>query len=387
VSIAQQLAKTGLDTQKLVTSGRDGSASPSSGSSDSSSANAAERRGARVRAVPRRRPRRLAKYLAEVIDQQLHGLSLLERHAITERSARAYVKELDSFTQWAKVETVTTVAISALDALLVTYMDKMFLDGEAPARGMKLLAATMHARPEFSKTGLFGLPRGWRALKGWTRLSPPRARTPEPLAIWAAMVNGLVSDKQPGMAMFTLMMWSTYARPGALLRLQPEFLIRPSSVAAMWTVLLNPLELEIPSKTREFDDSIPLDHKFWKELQPLLEALKGRTPASPVFTFTYPEYTLAFRKVAVRLGLKLVPYQARHSGASHDRITGFRDLPGVKKRGSWKADKSVNRYEKGARLGRAWELHSPVLRAHAEVCELKLTEVLLSLQPVLWRTP
>lgn len=43
-------------------------------------------------------------------------------------------------------------------------------------------------------------------------------------------------------------------------------------------------------------------------------------------------------------------YQLRHGGASHELLTGFRDVPGPMKRGRWKTLASVRRYEKGGRV-------------------------------------
>ena len=49
-------------------------------------------------------------------------------------------------------------------------------------------------------------------------------------------------------------------------------------------------------------------------------------------------------------------YQTRHSGASIDRVRGFRILREVQKRGRWRAFSSVARYGKGSHL--AADYHS-----------------------------
>ena len=46
-----------------------------------------------------------------------------------------------------------------------------------------------------------------------------------------------------------------------------------------------------------------------------------------------------FTKIAQQLNLRLVPYQARHSGASSDYLSRFRDLASIKTRGGWRADR------------------------------------------------
>ena len=46
------------------------------------------------------------------------------------------------------------------------------------------------------------------------------------------------------------------------------------------------------------------------------------------------------------------------SGPSIDRSRGYRSLQEVQKRGQWKSQKSVTRYEKSARLASTWEKNS-----------------------------
>ena len=43
-------------------------------------------------------------------------------------------------------------------------------------------------------------------------------------------------------------------------------------------------------------------------------------------------------------------YQLRHGGASHELLSGARDINGIKKRGRWLSDTSLRRYEKGGRV-------------------------------------
>ena len=62
------------------------------------------------------------------------------------------------------------------------------------------------------------------------------------------------------MAIFVLMIVSTYARPSSLLAAGKEHLVPPvSNVNQQWSLLLHPEELESPSKTGEYDLSLVLD--------------------------------------------------------------------------------------------------------------------------------
>jgi len=140
---------------------------------------------------------------------------------------------------------------------------------------------------------------------------------------------------------------------------------------------LNPYEGGVANKVNEFDQSCMLDHSFWRSLHPLLDALKTRTAGEPLWRFSYPELARSFKAVVNRLKIEVVPYQARHSGASHDRLNGVRDMASIRRRGGWKTDKSLQRYEKHALLSKTWEGLSAEFKAHAKLCHDRFVEILL----------
>ena len=76
----------------------------------------------------------------------------------------------------------------------------------------------------------------------------------------------------------------------------------------------------------------------------------------------------------------MVPYQCRHSGASIDRAEQKRSLLEIQKRGQWKSNRSVVRYEKGARLGQVYAQYSARLQAWIEAVALHVEAVVLGLQ-------
>ena len=112
---------------------------------------------------------------------------------------------------------------------------------------------------------------------------------------------------------------------------------------------------------------------------PALERLKANGEAGrPVWHFGYPECLASFRQVAKKEGMPdLTPYQTRHSGASIDRFYRWRLLADVKKRGGWRSDKSVARYEKSARLGVQKERRGDGIIAHGKRCIEALEDILL----------
>ena len=79
-----------------------------------------------------------------------------------------------------------------------------------------------------------------------------------------------------------------------------------------------------------------LDAREFRWLSPLLASLKRGDPGSPLWDFEYPVVVRSMREVRKELCLEeLVPYQFRHSGASHDRLTGTRTQDECRKRGRW----------------------------------------------------
>ena len=74
--------------------------------------------------------------------------------------------------------------------------------------------------------------------------------------------------------------------------------------------------------------------------------------------------------------LNLVPYQARHSAASEDVELRRRSLAEVKRRGNWRSDKSVHRYEKHGRLAMTWARHSTKTKLEGTRCKDSIEVIL-----------
>ena len=72
---------------------------------------------------------------------------------------------------------------------------------------------------------------------------------------------------------------------------------------------------------------------------------------SHIWDFTMGEFRNAFLEAAIGVGIKQWQpclYMGRHTGASLDRLMGTLPLSEVQKRGRWKSETSVKRYEKRA---------------------------------------
>ena len=145
---------------------------------------------------------------------------------------------------------------------------------------------------------------------------------------------------------------------------------------------MNPEEDKQPSKIGEFDTSVALDSPWMTSWAPVLFGyLKENHPVNPLWDFDYGQYNQAFSTAASTLGLEITPYQTRHSGPSIDRSKGWRTQLDVQKRGQWKSQTSVMRYEKSARLAATVESLSPSLISHCRVCEENLGAIMLGYRP------
>ena len=80
-----------------------------------------------------------------------------------------------------------------------------------------------------------------------------------------------------------------------------------------------------------------------------------------IWNFAYPALVKEFQISSKRLGVQVVPYQCRLSGASHDRAVEARPLLEIQKRGQGKSARSVVRCEKTARLGQVYAQYPRLL--------------------------
>ena len=197
------------------------------------------------------------------------------------------------------------------------------------------------------------------------------------------MAADLVRRNLWQMALALILMFDFYLRPGELYDIRVGHLSPPVAAGGLatrhWALTVRPYEGGRPAKTGAFDDTVVLDHPSRLFLGTILEGLtSGRGREQLLLPAASPrDFPREFQKSAKHLGLNLVPYQARHGGASEDKAAGIRSLMEIKKRGRWQAEASVRRYEKhgklAARLGRL----SPALRAHLQLCAAQIEGILM----------
>ena len=202
----------------------------------------------------------------------------------------------------------------------------------------------------------------------------------------------LITMGWPDAARAVLMCVAFYFRPGEVMRLRGCDLVEPLPSAgpahARWSITMHVYEDEqsLPSKTNEYDESLQLDLPKYQFLAPVLMQLKRTTaPRGSLWKFDQREFASLFREAGLKLGLSPPPmlYQLRHSGASLDFAAGDRDLLGIKRRGRWRSDTSLRRYEKGGRVTSQLQSLPHAVRAYALESARRLLGVLAGRLPPL----
>ena len=245
-----------------------------------------------------------------------------------------------------------------------------------PHVGEKILASIMALWPRFARHGVCGLPRAFRAMKGWRKVCPAKSRSPLALCVWAALANEMTRNLDRLECLYMLLSLIEYFRPREGLSVKRKHLLAPiRGVCSWWTIMLNPQEEGSVSKAGEMDDGIVMDCQWMPWIGAVLRPLKEGNPDGYVFPFSYPSFLAKFNKAAATLNIKgLVPYQWRHSGASIDASKRSRTILEIQQRGRWKSFKSVARYEKHGRLATSAQNLPRGLLETALSCEARLED-------------
>ena len=119
-------------------------------------------------------------------------------------------------------------------------------------------------------------------------------------------------------------------------------------------LVIKPQERGLLTKGGEMDDSLCIDESDFPGLGTKLLSLRAQQRRGrKVFSLKPGEFRQQFMKATVQLNLQdhmLTNCQARQGGASRDALLRRREWSAIKKRGRWKTDTAMKRYEKHGRL-------------------------------------
>ena len=140
------------------------------------------------------------------------------------------------------------------------------------------------------------------------------------------------SNASPGLGsqtgVFILILRVMYTRPSELLALRKKDLV-PLLVPLLpyWSVVIAPPETGVSTETGVRDGSVSVDQRWLQWVNKLVLRLKCANLVERIWCFDFPAAAKLFKTATDALGLSgMTMYQTRHSGASIDRVRGFRTL-------------------------------------------------------------
>ena len=191
-----------------------------------------------------------------------HTMSLLEQVSVQPATCEAYQKAMQAFLEWCDSQSPPSDLDDPriADLALCPYGNDLYARGHHKSSFERAVAAFLFHLPEFGRMGSQGLPRTYRALRGFRFRCPGRSRKPHPCAFWQVLAVDIAERGHVMMAVWVLLAFQAYLRPGECMSLQRRDLVPPSaSVNNFWALLIFPSERSQRSKIGEADNSILLD--------------------------------------------------------------------------------------------------------------------------------
>ncbi len=305
------------------------------------------------------------------------GQSFCEREAVSKPVLKDYTRRVTEFRAYVTSELKRVLEPGdEFVTMLLEYMDELFFQGYPSPDGQKLIAALKHFYPVYQRGGSLSLSRAERALKGWSRHSLTRVRSPLPVQLLGALVGYMLHQGWTWAALALIIGFITYLRPGELLTLSRKHLIAPYRSAGLlhWSIIYRLVEDGKPTKSGEFEEAVTIDGPWAPWLNPILEALHRRLrPEQGLWMGLSSEQLIDMLRVAAtRLNLSHLGvewHNVRHGGASHDAVFKLREVLDIQKRLRHSSLNTVRRYEKSAKLA------SELRRADDEVVQFGQTMV------------
>lgn len=311
--------------------------------------------------LPRAQKKDVKKQLRSQASASRPGANLLEEAAVSKACLARYAAH------WEEIKNIVTnsrgqlKAMATIDKLVAAHLEEMYKDGEDISSARYRVAAMIFYNPSLKSPSMINLPRVKQSLKGWSNLAPARSRMPLPWEVTCLLVKLAFEKKLFQVGLQMLVMFALYLRPSEALRIRCCDIVPPAHrhriAYKFYTVVLHPEEEGVPSKTKEYDETLALDLPFHHGIGDALMRHMGNKHGSKtalLFNHRYRDLTKFLDEATDKLQLERIapvhPYRFRHGGASHDYSSKNRDLMGIMQRGRWKSMSSVKRYQKGARL-------------------------------------
>ena len=202
------------------------------------------------------------------------------------------------------------------------------------------------------------LPLSRQSLRGWRSLEPTGSKDPCPWEVALLLAKWFIDQKLVIMAAWIVITFDCYLRPSEGLQLKRCNILRPAVAVSPayrhWSLVVCPSEDTKVTKTGSRDDSLVVGIAERKWVAKVVENLwRRRKEGEPLFPLTLAQVGAHLREATSDLEIKalnITAHSMRHGGPSNDVYRGNLSLYEVRRRGRWRAEASVARYEKHARL-------------------------------------
>jgi integrase len=267
-------------------------------------------------------------------------------HSITDDSAlKLYLPAVRQFIAFVELHGIPADSWPHIDLALTAYMttlcysrDQHFAAGSMTINGLCYLV------PELTTM----LPRAWRSLRAWERLTIAKEGGPMAPQALVCMSAWLMEQQRPDAACASDMIemaLDTYAREQDMVNLRVcDIMDDPEADVMM--LKFGASHRGESSKTGR-DQGVRVDWPHTRRI--LRRRCAGKKPDQKVFQLSAAVY----RKWWHRAGDAVLgpaaagpPHSARHTGASRDLAQHYRDFSQIQRRGRWKTASSVQRYAK-----------------------------------------
>ena len=310
----------------------------------------------------------------------------LEKAAVTEKVYQRYGNFVTDILKHAGEPPLHVRPAAEVDRVMAYFMGQLFQEGASSNHDNYLMAAWAALFPDYGRYGNLKLPHTHRTLAGWRKERPMHSRAPHAFPVIAGLMVRMAQKFGVMAGLWVATTYGVYGRPSETLALRGEDLIPPIGGGRFWSVLLRSQELEVPTKTGEYDDTVVWDVKGLEFMEAVFGRLRNEKKLGKIWTWDYLTLLSMVKSCAVDLQVEgLVPYSLRHSAASHDALHKLRSLQEIQKRGRWRAHRSVTRYEKSGRVGLGYLRLKAPIREYLEQCAANLVSWLR--QPERGRLP
>ena len=143
------------------------------------------------------------------------AMTLLEEASVRPATRQLYKKSMKEFLKFCDSQTPPANVNDprTADAALCAYANALFARGHHKSHFERTLAVFVIPPPGFGRSGTVGLPRTYRALKGFRLKCPGQSRKPHPLSFWQVFAVDLAERGHLLMGVWVLLAVHAYLRP------------------------------------------------------------------------------------------------------------------------------------------------------------------------------